>query len=433
MERLVLSTLLQSGFPIPVTLDRPAQQAGNYLYIPEHEAGESTTRFLVYDLASGDIAASASTAGARYLEVMSDGRYIYAAQDWGSADATRYDPASDVWDAVVPDPSFGRPQYRWGAATGVGRLWVPVRSPAGPQELWTWDATAQTWSLVDTPAGVVLEDIRLLGTRMTGSTCLPPQASTTRGTCPNRWSAGLPEREAGAIPTCRFASPAGGRRRCRASRRLRCDGTPGRELAAYGVEIEFTTKSSRHWRTSRARPSKHSAEAGWSKGLRHLADAPPSAAAAGWVFDAGPKVSGSRFVPRRKASWALALWTLFWALWVFVLVIATIVLVAQSAGSLFLRFMRLRAAALDGRARPDGWFVGFIILAVVWALSRTSGARSGDAATASHPNGTVTVPACPRCGHPREIVIRYCTNCEFDYQTAPELDERPGRGGDGHC
>jgi hypothetical protein len=151
--------IVENGFPDPG--DLKTAQIGDRLYIPEVLVGDGDTRFLVYDLVTGDITRTTPTTGARFLDVTTDGTYLYAGDDDGAA---RYDPRADAWDAVVPKPPFGDPAYQFAAATSAERLWVPVRNETGTQQLWTWDGSAQTWSLVETPNTVDLDVVRLVGT-----------------------------------------------------------------------------------------------------------------------------------------------------------------------------------------------------------------------------------------------------------------------------
>ncbi len=151
--------IVENGFPDPG--DLKTAQIGDRLYIPEVLVGDGDTRFLVYDLATGEITRTAPTTGARFLDVTTDGTYLYAGDDDGAA---RYDPRADSWDAVVPEPDFGDPAYQFAVATSVERLWVPVRNETGTQKLWTWDGSTQTWSLVETPNGADLDMVRLVGT-----------------------------------------------------------------------------------------------------------------------------------------------------------------------------------------------------------------------------------------------------------------------------
>ena len=155
--------IVESGFPDPGSMK--VAQIGDRLFIPEVD-GSDATRFLVYDLETGEISRTAPTPGGRFLNLVADDTYLYAADDNPAVEgAARYDPTSDTWDGLVPDPPFGDPVYTYATATGEGRLWVPVMDSNGMQQLWTWDGSSGTWSQVETPDGFDLAEVRLLGTQ----------------------------------------------------------------------------------------------------------------------------------------------------------------------------------------------------------------------------------------------------------------------------
>jgi hypothetical protein len=107
----------------------------------------------------------------------------------------------------------------------------------------------------------------------------------------------------------------------------------------------------------------------------------------------------------RKASWTLVIWNVLMLLWV---VSGTAGLSSNCAG----RTGDALAACQAGTAIGAGigvtliamiWFFGFVVLALVWLMSRPSRRL------------------CPRCGNEVKKGLTVCPSCQYEFGVVPAV------------
>jgi hypothetical protein len=116
-------------------------------------------------------------------------------------------------------------------------------------------------------------------------------------------------------------------------------------------------------------------------------------------------------MPRRKTSWAIIVWTVLFAIWIIVGIAGNDC--GSQTGDRYLS----QHAAQDACAAGTGigvalifflWFIGFIVLSIVWFLTRNRNARD-----------------CPVCGKSVKRGLVECRNCGYDFRTHQQRTDVP--------
>ena len=113
-------------------------------------------------------------------------------------------------------------------------------------------------------------------------------------------------------------------------------------------------------------------------------------------------------MPRRKTTWAIILWTVLWAVLIGVGIAGNEC--ASETGDGFLSDQDAQDACAAGTGIGVFllfilWFLGFVVLAIVWFLTKNRNKRD-----------------CPVCGKSVKRGVVECTNCGYDFragQTVP--------------
>lgn len=111
----------------------------------------------------------------------------------------------------------------------------------------------------------------------------------------------------------------------------------------------------------------------------------------------------------RKMTWAILVWTALMAVWA--IAGAASNNCGSQKGDQYLSAHDAQAACAAGTGIGVAlifflWFIGFIILAIVWFMSRPKGR------------------ACPRCGENVKRGVMQCRSCGFDFATMGQPSSR---------
>jgi beta-lactamase regulating signal transducer with metallopeptidase domain len=111
-----------------------------------------------------------------------------------------------------------------------------------------------------------------------------------------------------------------------------------------------------------------------------------------------------RFVPRwRKATWALAIFNFLALLWLVVGIASVPPATAANCNGLdqaTCNAARDIGTGLGVTAIVIVWFIGFVVLGLVWLMSKPKHRQ------------------CPRCGHDVKKGLTVCKSCSFDFAQA---------------
>lgn len=117
-------------------------------------------------------------------------------------------------------------------------------------------------------------------------------------------------------------------------------------------------------------------------------------------------------MPRRKTSWALIAWTALFVVWIVAAIAGNDC--ASQAGDEFISDQTARDACAVGTGIGVAlifflWFIGFIVLSIVWFLTRNRSTRD-----------------CPACGKGVKRGIVQCGACGYDFRQGQRPASAPG-------
>lgn len=111
-------------------------------------------------------------------------------------------------------------------------------------------------------------------------------------------------------------------------------------------------------------------------------------------------------MPRRKMSWAIIVWTVIFAIWAIAGAASNDC--GSQKGDQFLSAHDAQAACAAGTGIGVAlifvlWFIGFIILSILWFLTRNRNSRD-----------------CPVCGKSVKRGVVECKHCGYDFRTGQQ-------------